>query len=176
MSWRIIESLAPYILSKFNGCIVELGAGSSTYMLDKLALKFGRKHYTNDIRNHNIPDAPYSKYHILKFMSSFDFEDEFDDDPILVFIDANHDYDFVSRDFWFFYEKLLPGGFIFMHDTLPPTEKHLNHGACSDAYKLRRELEANPDIEVFTWNHTICNYGLTMVTKKYRENDYSPPL
>ena len=175
MSWGIIQTLAPHIL-RFDGCIVELGAGVSSYMLDQFAVKYGRTHYTCDIRNHNIPDAPYSKYHKLYFMPSFEFEDQFDDEPILVFIDANHDYDYVKRDFEFFYDKLLPGGFIFMHDTLPKTENHLAHGACSDAYRLRRELEANPDIECLTWHHEICHYGLTMVTKKYRHEGYRPPV
>jgi len=99
----------------------------------------------------------------------------FNDDPIIVFLDGNHDFDVVSKEFYFFYKRLNPGGIIFMHDTMPSTKNHTYHGACSNAYKLRLEIEMNPNIDIVTWPHKIIGHGLSMVFKKHYFNNYYPP-
>ena len=62
---------------------------------------------------------------------------------------------------------------MFLHDTFPHYEKLLSDGKAGDVYKVRQELEKNPDIDVFTWPYTANSFGLTMVMKhepnKYRD-------
>lgn len=52
----------------------------------------------------------------------------------MIFIDANHDYKYVKRDFNNSLEILADNGLILLHDTYPPNEKYVKH--CKDAYKI----------------------------------------
>ena len=60
----------------------------------------------------------------------------------------------------------VQGGYIFLHDTFPPSERYLDDGSCSDSWKLRKELEKRKDLEVFTFTYGCGNVGLTMVRRK----------
>lgn len=171
----IIDTIARLILGVFNGCIVEIGAGSSTHMLNQIAKERNLKFYSCDIKEKKNVTKKKSKHHIPMIMPSFEFMKIFNDTPAVVFLDGCHDYDVVSKEFYFFYKKLIPGGVLFMHDTLPDAENYLAHGACSDSYKLRLEIEKNPNIDIVTWPHPLCSHGLSMVFKKHRHNNYSPP-
>ena len=175
MTWGIIEFIAPLILNQFDGCIVEVGSGASTHMFNQIAGQKNVKFYSCDIREKKGATEKKSKLHIPMIMSSFEFMKVFNDTPAIVFLDGCHDYDVVSKEFYFFYEKLVPGGVLFIHDTLPDAENFMDHCACSDVYKLRLEIEKNPNIDIVTWPHPICGHGLSMIFKKYRHNNYSPP-
>lgn len=50
----------------------------------------------------------------------------------LIFIDANHDFNFAMRDFKNAYDAINDNGLILMHDTYPPSKRHF-HG-CQNAY------------------------------------------
>jgi hypothetical protein len=53
----------------------------------------------------------------------------------LIFIDACHQFDpYVKRDFCNSYEALNDNGIILMHDTYPPSKRHLK--GCGDAWKI----------------------------------------
>ena len=171
----LIEVLIPFVLKEFDGCIVEVGAGSSTTIFNKYAVNFKRKFYSCDNRLKVGCTDKKSEWHLPMIMPSLEFMKIFDDTPLIVFLDGNHDYDVVSKEFYFFYEKLNPGGIIFMHDTMPSTKTHTYHGACSDSYKLRLELEKNPNINIVTWPHKVIAHGLSMVFKNHYFNDYYPP-
>jgi len=171
----LVETIIPFILTQFDGCIVEVGAGSSTALFNRYAISFERKFYSCDFRDKIGSTEKKSKWHIPVIMPSLDFIEIFDDTPIIVFLDGNHDYDVVRKEFYFFYEKLNPGGVIFMHDTMPSSENHISHGACSDVYKLRQELEKKSNIDIVTWPYKIVGHGLSMVLKKHYLNDYYPP-
>jgi len=176
MAWPIMKSIADFILPKFEGCLIEIRAGSSTHILNELAIKNKRNFYSCDIRD-RLPEK-LSDFHIRKIMSSDEFMEEWDsynENPILIFLDGSHDYLNVSKDFYFFYERLNPGGVVFMHDMLPASEAHLRAGSCGDAYKLRLELEKNPNIEILTFPHATVEFGMSVVFKKHRYNNYSPP-
>jgi len=171
----LIEMIIPYILKEFDGCIVEVGAGSSTAIFNKYAINFKRNFYSCDNRLKVGCTKKKSEWHKPMIMPSLEFIKIFDDKPLIVFLDGCHDYEVVRKEFHFFYERLEPGGVIFMHDTMPSTENHIYHGACSDAYKLRLELEKNPNVDMVTWSHKIINHGLSMVFKKHYVNGYYPP-
>ncbi len=76
----------------------------------------------------------------------------------IVFIDANHDYEYVVKDFnnsIKICDKLL-----ILHDMVPPDKAHTASNRCSDSYKVLYHLKKFTKLEVFTLNH---NCGLTFV-------------
>jgi hypothetical protein len=170
-----VEHIIGLILKSFDGCIVEVGAGSSTAIFNKYAINFKRKFYSCDNRLKVGCTEKKSKWHIPMIMPSLEFMEIFNDNPIVVFLDGNHDYDVVSKEFYFFYERLNPGGVMFMHDVMPSTENHIYHGACSDSYRLRLELQKNPNIDIVTLSHKVVSHGLSIVIKKHYFNEYYPP-
>lgn len=169
--WIILNQLVPVILYFRPHCIVEVGAGASTVYLARFAEEYGVKLYSCDRaeRKHRV----YFKDHIFAQMLSKDFIKEFDDTPAVVLIDADHHYEVAKMEFDFFFEKLIPGGVIFLHDTLPPVDYYLADTACADVYRLRQELEKRTDeMDCFTWPYTAGSCGLTMVIKKEKNRPY----
>lgn len=168
-----MKSIVELMTPKYQGCIVEIGAGSSTYILNKIAVKFKRKFYSCDVKDK--PKEILSKYHIKKIMPSTEFMNEFNETPMFVLLDGNHKFENVRKEFYFFYERLTPGGAIFMHDTMPPSEAFLRANFCNDAYKLRLELEKDANIEIVTFQYPLTLVGQSMVIKRNRKDGYSPP-
>ena len=169
--WPLLDALVPIILFYRPHCIVEIGAGESTSVLAKIAEKFGVKLYSCDKSPRK--NKVYFEDHIFVQKMSVDFMDEFDDTPAVVLIDADHSYKMAKMEFDFFFDKLVPGGVIFLHDTMPPTEEYINPTACHDVYKLRQELEHRTDeMDCFTWPYTAEWCGLTMVIKKEEDRPY----
>ncbi len=163
--WIILEKLVPIILYFRPFCIVEIGAGESSPVLARIAERYGVKFYSCDIKHEKY--AKFFHGHIYKEMKSEDFIKEFDDTPGVVFIDGDHSYDVAKMEFDFFFEKLVPGGVIFLHDTYPISAEFLKPDLCFDVYRLRQELEKRTDeMDVFTWPYTAGYHGLTMVMKK----------
>jgi len=165
--WSIIDKLADIILTHVPGAIVEIGVGKSTEMLAKHAQAHNVKLYSCDIKpfRHRFND------HICFIGTSFDFMDQyfketFDDHPAIVFLDGCHNADILRKEVELFLPLMLNGGVIFIHDTLPPTKKHLRKDRCSDAYLVRKELENRSDVNCFTWLYTANNCGLTMVQQQ----------
>lgn len=59
----------------------------------------------------------------------------------MLFIDADHSYQAVKRDFSDFLPFVKPGtGLILMHDTHPIKEELIADGYCSDAWKMADEI------------------------------------
>lgn len=173
MNWPILNAISPLFLKHFDGCIVEIGAGKSTFELNKLAVKYKRTFYSCDVVDKIKKDL--SKFHKRLIMRSSEFINIFDDKPVIVLIDGNHKYEIVKEDFYFFYDRLVPGGFILMHDTIPPSELFLEPSRCNDAYKLRLEIERNPNIDIVSFQYPMTIVGQSLVIKRNRMNNYSPP-
>lgn len=76
----------------------------------------------------------------------------------IIFIDANHDFDYALRDL----NNSIPccQKFIMMHDMVPPTINHTKHYYCSDSYKILFYLLKETDNEVLVLNQ---NFGLTFI-------------
>ncbi len=168
--WKILEVLVPIILYYRPYCIVEIGAGSSTIHFARIAEEYGVKLYSCDKSPRK--NSVYFKDHIFVQKMSKDFMAEFDDTPAIVLIDADHRYEAAKAEFEFFFEKLVPGGVIFIHDTMPPAEEYLTETACGDVYLLRQELEQRQDMDCFTWPYTAGFMGLTQIIKKDPEARY----
>lgn len=60
----------------------------------------------------------------------------------LVFVDGNHEYEYVKKDFDLWYPKLVSGGIIAFHDNNWPGPK-----------KLIDEISSNPDLLIKSKNH-----------------------
>jgi hypothetical protein len=163
--WTMLERIVPVVLYFRPYCIVEIGAGASTLYLAREAEAYGVKLYSCDKSPRK--NRVYFKDHIFVQKFSRDFIEEFDDTPSVVLIDADHAYEVAKMEFDFFFDKLVPGGVIFLHDTMPPAENYLSKFACGDVYRLRQELENRTDeMDCLTWPYTAGYSGLTMVLKK----------
>ena len=168
--WSILDAIVPIILFFRPYCVVEIGAGKSTEHLAKMAEAYGVTFYSCD--KAPIKNVKLFEDHVFIQKFSHDFIDEFDDTPAVVLIDADHKYEVAKMEFEFFFKILVPGGVIFLHDTMPPSEEFLTEEGCDDVYRLRQELEKRPDLDCFTWPYTAQYMGLTMVIKKETDRPY----
>lgn len=97
-------------------------------------------------------------------MSTDDFfkinKDTFD----IIFIDADHEYKQVIKDFNNSIKCLSDGGTIFLHDLYPPTEFHTNKQNCNNGFKFLNFLLDN-NFELIV---DLSDYGCVCVfdTKK----------
>jgi len=178
--WCMLNALVGIILDNVKGCLIEIGTSygdvvrdkrkSTTIMGDHAELQ-NINFYTCDIRKNVVID--YAG-HTHFAMSSLAFIEGFDkyvwEVPAAVLLDGCHDYDTVIQEIIFFFEKLVVGGVIFLHDTMPKLEKNLRRGSCSNSYLVRQEVEGWTNADCFTWPYTAGNVGLTMLLKR-EENE-----
>ena len=130
-----------YLYKTFNICgklktnLKFLELGTSTGVAFN-SLTFDNK-YTVDLKRPDLIQG-----HINSFEQSTD--DFFATTELtnfdLIFIDANHDSEQVTRDFNSSVSKLAPGGVIVLHDCYPPTEEYCEPRFCSDSYKILEAL------------------------------------
>lgn len=177
-SWVILDRLTDVILENVKGCIVDIGIGYSSVVLAGHSRRLNREHHSIDTNTHICnfwkDDLASYNHHLHNCLSST-FMKNFTGTPAIVFIDGNHKVDVVRSEFDFFFEKLVIGGVIFLHDTLPwegNYEKKLAKGKEMNTYRLRKELEPRLEMEVFTWPYTAAFCGLTMVLKKDMEQPF----
>lgn len=76
----------------------------------------------------------------------------------IIFIDANHDYDYVERDFNNSVKHSTE--WVLMHDMIPPSKKYTKQRKCSDSYKVLYHLLTKTNFEVYPMNE---NFGLTLI-------------
>lgn len=76
----------------------------------------------------------------------------------IIFIDANHDYGYVLRDFNNAIKHC--NEWLFIHDMVPPSEEHCKSEFCSDSYKLLYYLKTSTNYEIYPMNE---NMGLTLI-------------
>ena len=184
--WIIINTLTPIILNHVKGCIVEIGAGLSTKMFAKMASKAGVNFYSCDINadklniikdeiEKEVPmknsKAVFCGQSSTSFLKRFEFNIK--EYPAIVFLDGCHDYRIVRIEANYFLQKMLVGGVMFLHDTLPLKESYIKAPlGLGDVYKLRQDLEKQENLDCFTWPYTAKGYGLTMVIKKELNRPY----
>jgi len=82
----------------------------------------------------------------------------------MAFIDADHRFSSVKRDFDNILSRLNPGGVILLHDTDPENDTLINPMNCGDSFKIVSLLEKRDDINVLTF--PLTEAGLTLVTRK----------
>ena len=178
-SWCIMESMIPHILSYVSGDIIEIGMGESTEIFAKAAKAARVNLYSCDIQMggmFKVFDKPLFENHQCFTDGSDAFMKEYGGSPAIVFIDGEHLYDTVKKEVGFFLPKIRPGGVMFLHDTMPvfkrniePDSKGYNPG---DIYRVRQELECDPEYDVLTWPYSAQNQGLTMVMAHDKHRPY----
>lgn len=83
----------------------------------------------------------------------------------IVFIDANHSFEFVKKDFINSLKILNQYGIILIHDTDPIYEEYMSPDKCGDSYKIIPWIEQNyPELNLITL--PITESGLTIVNRK----------
>lgn len=188
----LLAMLADFALFYVPGNILEIGVGESSVYLATLARKYARHIYHCDLQQSVIMNAttvpgyffnPFvvvtegEKFATATLMQqqcvlfighSDNFFKEVPPTQLAVaFIDGDHTYEQVRRDFYNVLEWMHPLGYIFLHDTYPPDETWTLDTACGTVYKLRQEIESMTDLfECFTFPHSAMNVGLTLVRQK----------
>jgi hypothetical protein len=83
----------------------------------------------------------------------------------IIFIDADHSYESVKKDFENALKILNKHGIIFLHDTDPIGEKFLNPIYCGDSYKMLDYIHNyHPELDII--NLPISQAGLTIINRK----------
>jgi len=166
-------------LPALEGDIVEIGSGNSSMYLSFLARKFKRKIYYCDWdvecyqRLKAIPDYLMEEGTFYVGKSDDFFKDIKLDKVALAFIDGDHRYEQVKRDFENLIPYMVSHGIICLHDTFPPVEHNLMDNFCSNSYLLRQDLQRDDRFDCFTWVHTgSCKFGLTMVRVRDKNAPY----
>ena len=186
----ILGMLGHTILSSLPGtCIIEIGVGESSIYLTEAARRLHRKIFYCDLAYGKIFNpltvpgylhenlvlienrviSSYDSYSGVAYVgTSDDFFRDLKFPPVgLAFIDGDHHYEAVKRDFDNIFRLLVPHGVIFLHDTWPPSEESIVNDYCSTAYKMRKELESREDVDCFTFTSGVaCSVGLTMCRKR----------
>lgn len=86
----------------------------------------------------------------------------------IIFIDANHDYEYVVRDFNNAVDHATK--WILIHDMVPRSAKFTQSKYCSDSFRVLQYLIIETNFEIYTMNN---NFGLTFV--KVPASKINPP-
>jgi hypothetical protein len=163
-----------YILSCTKGDVLEIGCGESSIYLSKVATKYGRKIYHCEIAPSKIenpltvpgymnPDIGYF------FTEGSDkmFETIHITPIALAFIDGDHVFEQVQKDFNNVLPYVVDDGYIILHDTYPPNESFTTESTCGTVYKLRQLIEKDDRFDCITLpTGTAMDVGLTICRKK----------
>lgn len=82
----------------------------------------------------------------------------------IIFIDADHRFESVKKDFYNALNILNKHGIIFIHDTDPISIEYTADGYCGDSYKALQLI--NNDYSLDSITLPILEAGLTMVNRK----------
>lgn len=76
----------------------------------------------------------------------------------IIFIDANHDYEYVIRDFNNAIKHATK--WVLLHDMIPRSVKFIQPKFCSDSFRVLQYLIKETDFEIYSMDN---NFGLTFV-------------
>ena len=177
--WELLAVLLDFVLSFTEGDMVEIGVGETSAIFTALSKKYRRKVYHCDLNRNRVKEHLKHKRYFgdMKNLIFVGYSDDFfkriNLPPIAVgFIDGGHMHDQAKRDFDNLFSLVVEDGYIFLHDTYPSKELHVEERFCGTSYLLRQELENNPMVDCFTFTNSSNNHGLTMVRKKPKDRPY----
>lgn len=167
--WGLLGVLCDYVLYYTDGDLVEIGCGESSIYLSKLAEKYNRRCYHCEYSKSGVENMKNTKGYFGKNSEVYtgksdDFFKEVNLPKIaLGFIDGDHTYKQVRKDFFNLSKYVVEDGFIFLHDTYPIDESWTIESKCGTVYKLREELESWGTFDIFTFTRSAFDVGLTIV-------------
>lgn len=169
-----------YVLSCTFGDVLEIGCGESSIYLAKIAKKYHRHIYHCDISPCKIENPltipGYMEPEIATFYKGAS-DDMFKELKIsslaLVFIDGDHIFEQVKKDFFNVLPYVVDHGYILLHDTYPPDETYVDENRCGSVYQLRQAIEKDDRFDCLTLTRgTAMGVGLTIVRKKPSQRPY----
>lgn len=169
--WGLLGALSDYILYYTQGDILEIGCGESSIYFSKLAEKYNRQCYHIEFSKSGIYNMFNTKGYFGKNSITYNcksdefFEMEKPTPLALAFIDGDHEYEQVTKDFFNTWDYIVKDGFVFLHDTYPPDKSWIVPQKCGTVYKLRQILEAE-GYDMFTFKKSAFDVGLTMIRKE----------
>lgn len=89
----------------------------------------------------------------------------------IIFIDADHSFESVKKDFNNSLNILNKYGLIFIHDTDPISVEYTNSGYCGDSFKILQIVNDNGDLNSITL--PVLEAGLTIVNRKSDRRIYN---
>jgi hypothetical protein len=171
--WGLLGALADCVVSNVQGDVLEIGCGESSIYFSKIAEKYNRTCFHVEYSKSGVHNMKNTKGYFGKKSIVYNCKsDQFFQDAstnmkfALAFIDGDHVYEAVANDFYNTVDNLAKGGFIFLHDTYPPDITWISESKCGTVNVLRRELEEDPNYEIFTFPFTAFNVGLSMIRVK----------
>lgn len=150
---------------------VELGLYQGDTM--SKVINFCNKAYGIDLIPNNhlyILQNNFSNKLKIYYEKTEDFFTHFTEKIDMAFIDADHSYGSVIKDFNNVLNLLSDDGIIFLHDTDPEDNKLFDKGYCGDSYKIVSEFEKRNDINIITL--PLTEAGLSIVMKKNSTRTY----
>lgn len=158
-----IEVLYTSLISKIveiTGCKLYLELGILQGFNIQEVSKYSNKSIGVDINDIRI----FKNFEFHKKTTDEFFRD-FNEHPNIIFIDADHHFEQVKKDFINSLNCLSEYGIIFLHDTDPYQLKLLDQTRCGDSYKMHDWIKSNyPELNIITIPITIA--GLTMVNRE----------
>lgn len=135
-------------------------------VLQGLNIKEARK-YCNRCIGVDIRDILLYRDFEFHLKSTDEFFKTFKESPNIIFIDADHNFEQVKKDFTNSLNCLSKYGIIILHDTDPADGKYLVPSHCGDSYKIHNWIKTeHPELNILTL--PIGTAGLTIIN---REND-----
>ena len=182
---------ADYVLSHLQGDVLEIGVGESSIYLTVVVNKYRRRIFYCDASPSKIINPMTIPGYIMASDELTYLEDH---DPVpetlkrgvayagpsdtmfkrlpitplaLAFIDGDHLYPQVARDFHNVWPYIVDNGYVLLHDTYPANAEECGENRSGEVWQLRRELERNTRMDCLTLTRgTAMNAGLTIVRKR----------
>jgi hypothetical protein len=123
------------------------------------------RNYVDRIISVDIKDIRTEQIGEFHLKTTDEFFKDFNEMVDVIFIDADHNFESVKKDFINSIEILNEFGVIILHDTDPMEEWLLEPTYCSDSYKIDEWIRENyKDFDIMTL--PITQAGLTLVKRK----------
>jgi len=189
----ILGVFGDMVLESLKGDILEVGVGESSIYLTELSRKYQRRIYHCDlsaasfINRLTVPgwlsedhtyveetsDVPAVLNRAVFYAGTSDtFFARVPLTPLaLAFIDGDHRYEQVKRDFHNVVPHLVNNGYILLHDTDPKNEHDVGENRCGTVYRLRQELEQHPKFDCLTLPQG-CAMDVGLTIARYRGASY----
>jgi len=136
--------------------INDLYSGNNINYLE-LGLNCGSNFASLLIDNKTSVDINYQQMKPTYLMSTDQFFERNNDKYDLIYIDADHEYNQVIKDYNNCNDCITKDGIIFLHDLYPPNEDHTQPQLCYNSYKiLNYFIDNNYDILVNTDDYGAC--------------------